>query len=324
MSRTHTPRGVARAASGGTLGGPSGRTLGGRLPPEAVFPAGRAGYDVRWLTLADGVRVRVVSCEPPDARPDAPVALFLHGWACSVYTWRKNLRAVADAGVRAVAFDLGGHGLSDKPLVTERYTVPAMVGDVLQVMDALGLERPVVVGHSMGGGIALRLAIDAPERVAALVLPAPVGFGSIGLMKVMRWITPSPVEAVLPYVTPKWAFRVALWRAYGRIGHQDPEDADEYWAPTRDPAFLRVLCRLSRAFDWTDGVPADLARVRCPTTVLFGGRDHLVRPGACRRYVECIPGVRWTTVADAGHTFPEELPDLVNAEVLRAARGEVT
>jgi pimeloyl-ACP methyl ester carboxylesterase len=129
------------------------------------------------------------------------------------------------------------------------------------------------------------------------------------------------VEVVLPYLVPRWTFRVALWRAYGKIGHASPRDIDEYWAPTRDPAFVRVLCRLSHTFDWTHGDPDELARVRCPTTVLFGEHDHLVRSDASRTYVECLPQARWEVVPGAGHTLPEEVPERVNAAVLAAARA---
>jgi pimeloyl-ACP methyl ester carboxylesterase len=246
-----------------------------------MFPAGRTGYETRMLTLADGLRVRAVLCEPDVHAPDAPVAVFVHGWACSLFTWHRNLRAVADAGVRVAAFDLKGHGLSDKPLGMSGYTLPAMTRHLLDVLDALGIERPLLVGHSMGCAMALRVAIEAPDRVRGLVLAAPVGFGAIGLMRVVPWVTPPPIEALLPYLVARWMFRIGLWRAYGRVGRPAPGDLDEYWAPTQDPAFMRVLCRLARAFDWTDGDPEELSRVCCPTTVLFGSRDHLVRPNAC-------------------------------------------
>jgi pimeloyl-ACP methyl ester carboxylesterase len=293
--------------------------LGGRLPPAEMFPAGRAGYETRFLTLPGGLRVRAVLCEPDAAAPDAPTAVFVHGWACSLFTWHRNLRPVADAGVRVATFDLKGHGLSDKPLDMAEYTLPAMTRHLLDVLDALGIERALLVGHSMGCAMALRVAMEAPGRVARLVLAAPVGFGAIGVMRVVPWVTPPPIEQILPWLMFRWTFRIGLWRAYGHVGRPAPGDLDEYWAPTQDPAFIKVLCRLARAFDWTDGDPEELSRVRCPTTVLFGGRDHLVRPSACARYVDHIPDVEMETVPGAGHTLPEEVPDVVNGAVLRAA-----
>ncbi|AHG91980.1 hypothetical protein J421_4443 [Gemmatirosa kalamazoonensis] len=298
------------------------RTLGGRLPPAEMFPAGRAGHEVRWLTLPSGLRLRAVACEPEPGTelPDAPPVVFVHGWACSIYTWRRNLRAVADAGARVFAFDLTGHGLSDKPLDYRWYSVPAQAQQLREVLDGLGLDRVLLVGHSMGAAISLRLAIDTPERVAGLVLAAPVGFGAISLMRYLAAITPPPVEAILPYIAQRWWFRVGLWRAYGRLGHASARDVDEYYAPTQFPAFLRILCRLSRAFTWTAGDPAELGRVRCPTTVLFAGRDHLVKHDSCRPFVRCLPHAEVKVEPQAGHTLAEEAPGLVNEAVLRTLR----
>lgn len=283
-----------------------------------MFPARDAGYAVHRLALSNGCNLRAI--ERAATRDASDVVCFVHGWACSVYTWRHNMPAVSDAGRRSVAFDLLGHGLSDKPLRDALYTLPAMAAQLREVLDAMGIARPVLVGHSMGAAIALRLALDAPERVAGLVLAAPVGFGAISDMHLLHRLTPPPVERVIPYLTPRWAFRVALWRAYGRIRRATARDVDEYYAPTADPAFLRVLCRLSHAFDWSSGDPSALAGVRCPTAVLFGGRDHLVRASACGRYTAALPDARVDEIPDAGHALPEEVPEIVNAAILRLAR----
>jgi pimeloyl-ACP methyl ester carboxylesterase len=285
-----------------------------------MFPAGRAGFAVRWLTLPSGLRVRAVVCEPPPSAEPPPVALFVHGWACSAYTWHRNLRVVAEAGIRAIAVDLKGHGLSDKPLDFPGYTLPAMGAHLLDILDALALDEAVLVGHSMGGAIALRLAIDAPDRVLGLVLPAPVGFGAIGWMRVVPWVTPAPVDPLLPHVAVRCTVRLGLWRAYGRIGRPTERDVDEYWAPSRGPAVGRAMRRLAHAVAWTSGRPEELARVRCPVSVIFGERDHLVRPAASEPIVRHLPDVRVETVARAGHTLPEEVPDVVNAAIIDAVR----
>jgi pimeloyl-ACP methyl ester carboxylesterase len=291
-----------------------------RLAPDEMFPRGVAGHEVRWLTLPDGLRVRAVLCEPPEPRDDAPVALFVHGWGCSVYSWRRTLRAVADAGIRALAFDLKGHGLSGKPLGTAHYTLPSLARHVTDVLDALELDRVVLVGHSMGGAISLRLALDAPERVAGLVLPAPIGFGAVSWMHLIPWLAPRPVEWAMPYLAFRWTFRVGLWRAYGHLGRPTARDVDEYWAPTRDPAFMRVLCELARAFEWTEGRPEELARVACPVEIVFGSRDHLVRPDICAPYIAHLREGRAQTIPEAGHALPEEVPDVMNAIIVDAVR----
>lgn len=289
----------------------------GRLAPGELFPSGWPGHDVHWLTLADGLRVRAVACEPPV--PSERVALFVHGWACSVYSWRHVLRPVADAGVRAIAVDLKGHGLSDKPLDLDGYTLPAMARHLDGIMDALRVERALLVGHSMGGAIALRQAIDAPARVAGLVLPAPVGFGAIDWMRVIPWVTPRPTDAILPHLAFRWTVSVGLWRAFGKLGRPTPRDVDEYWAPSADPAFPRAMRLLAHAFDWSRGRPEDLARVGCPTSIVFGERDHLVRPADAETLARHLRDVRIETVGRAGHALPDEVPAVVTAAVIDAA-----
>ena len=81
------------------------------LAAAEMYPARVAEVRARWVALPDGERVRVVEC----GRDDAPPVLLLHGWGCSVYAWRHIAPALAAAGWKAIAMDLRGHGLSDRP-----------------------------------------------------------------------------------------------------------------------------------------------------------------------------------------------------------------
>lgn len=99
--------------------------------------------------------------------------LFLHGLGGAAFLWEENLRAVAGAGLRAVALDLPGHGLSDDPL--PELDVAQGGAFVLGCMDALGMERAVLVGGSAGGLLAVQAALAAPDRVTALALMGAAG-----------------------------------------------------------------------------------------------------------------------------------------------------
>ena len=120
----------------------------------------------RTLALPSGDVVRVAEARPRDGR----AVLLLHGWAASLYSWRYVLPALARAGHRAVAVDLRGHGLSSESSGAAAYSTDAMVRHVCEIADALALEMPVVVGHSMSGRIALEYARFRPTKVAALGL----------------------------------------------------------------------------------------------------------------------------------------------------------
>ena len=287
-----------------------------------MFPAGWPGHRTHRLTLPGGERVRVVE-HPPIGRPadaDAPTVLFVHGWACSAYGWRRNLGPIAAAGYRALAPDLRGHGWSDKPLDdASRYGAVALAAQLADVLDAMGTRRALVVGHSMGAAVSLRLAAAHPDRVAALVLAAPVGFGGVSRTWWLRLVTPTVVEPLLGTVVTRPLFALGLRMGYGRLGNPTERDIDEYWAPTADPAFLRALRRVAHAFDWAVGPQEAYARVQCPVHCLFGERDDLIRLRTARAGMARLPRVRAETVPDAGHVLPEETPGVVNHTILTMA-----
>jgi pimeloyl-ACP methyl ester carboxylesterase len=172
----------------------------------------------------------------------------------------------------------------------------------------------------MGGGIAVRAATLAPARVAGLVLLAPVGFGVVNLARLASWLLPKPIDTVLPYLAWRLTARVALALAYGTDTRPSPRDVDEYWAPTADPAFVRVVREVTRAVDWRPGRPDELARVRCPAVVMFGRRDRIVRGDSADTYVRHLPDARLELVDGAGHVLPEEVPGQVNAVIVECAR----
>src|SRR5256885_6922263 len=150
----------------------------GILGPGEMFPAGDPAYRVSFPRLASGLRIRVVERGAADARP----ILLVHGWGCTAYVFRYNMPALAAAGFRTIAFDLKGHGLSDKPQNAAEYTIDALVEHLREVLDALGLEKPVLAGHSLGGTLIYHFACKYPERVRGLGLLAPAGLSGVPLM----------------------------------------------------------------------------------------------------------------------------------------------
>ena len=110
----------------------------------------------------NGVRLHV------DARGEGPPILLLHGFTGSARTWEPF--HAAWGGRRIIAPDLLGHGRSDCPADPQRYSLTATAADLRALLDALGVERCTVLGYSMGGRVALRFAVEAPARVAGLIL----------------------------------------------------------------------------------------------------------------------------------------------------------
>jgi len=100
---------------------------------------------------------------------EGPLVLLLHGWPELWYSWRHQLPALAEAGYHAVAPDVRGYGQSDKPEPIEAYAMKAMLQDYLGLLDALGEQQAVVVGHDWGAPMAWDSAALYPERYRAVV-----------------------------------------------------------------------------------------------------------------------------------------------------------
>jgi pimeloyl-ACP methyl ester carboxylesterase len=119
---------------------------------------------------ANGIRVHLAEMGPEDG----PVVLLCHGFPESWYSWRHQLKALGDAGYRAVAPDMRGYGQTDAPADGRAYTQLHHVGDMVGVLDAIGAAQAVIVGHDWGAPVAWNGALLRPDRfraVAAFSVP---------------------------------------------------------------------------------------------------------------------------------------------------------
>lgn len=293
----------------------SDEPIAGRLPPSAMYPAQDPRVAARMLTLASGLRVRVVECGPRDAPP----VLFLHGWGASAFTWRHNLPALAAAGCRAVAVDLKGHGLSDKPTGAGEYAFDAMLAHLREIIEALGGARPAVVAQSMTGALALELALEADPPVSRVALVNPVGLCALPIIPFACALTPTPTVRVAPWLVLRWAMAAGLRFVYGDPRRVTARDVDEYWAPSQFPGYARAMRALVHEFRWPPFPAERLARLRVPTLIVLGSRDRVVR--GARPVAERLTAARLVVVPGAGHAVNEERPDEVNPVLAEFVTG---
>ncbi|MEO7219665.1 MAG: alpha/beta hydrolase, partial [Gemmatimonadaceae bacterium] len=243
--------------------------LPGRLSPEEMFPAGDAALRAHYVALRSGIRVRAVEA----GAVDAPPVVFLPGWGCSAYIFRDTLGAIAAAGYRALAVDLKGHGLSDKPVSGGEYTLASMRSHVIDILDALGLGRVRLAGLSMGAALAAHVAAAEPERVSSLVLVSTVGFDGVPGLGAVQKMTPEPLMNLLPRIATRPALRLLLHGVYGKLISFSERDVDEYWAPTQFPEFTQAMRRLLHEFSWK----APFLTPAMPCLVVSGTLDYLAR-----------------------------------------------
>lgn len=285
-----------------------------------MFPAGDSLYLASYLKLSlRGAPIAIRAIETGESSAQH-VVVCIHGWACSVYSFRRLMPMLAESGLRVIAIDLPGHGRSDKPSDARFYTLDAQVECVLAAMDALGVTRALLVGHSMGGPIAARAAVLAPERVSALALLAPAGFGTEWEMRLLRALTPRPLAPVLPHLLRRWMFALMLDFAYGNRAHATERDVDEYWAPTQFPGFVRAMWDLLHCFQWSAGIDCGFGTLTLPAAILDGARDNFVIRRWVRRYAEVLTGATLTVLPECGHVVPEEAPEVVVQAIRRLLR----
>jgi epoxide hydrolase A/B len=111
----------------------------------------------------NGIRMHVAECGA------GPLVVLCHGFPESWYSWRHQVRALAEAGFHAVAPDMRGYGETDRPPAIEQYTLFHLVGDMVGLLDALGAEKAVIAGHDWGAPVAWHAALLRPDRFRGVI-----------------------------------------------------------------------------------------------------------------------------------------------------------
>lgn len=212
----------------------------------------------------------------------SPAIVFLHGAGGSHENWQKQLHALAPRG-NAVAVDLPGHGKSGGD---GHRTIAAYRDFVDRLLAALGLDRPVLVGHSMGGAIVQAMALAWPERLKGLVL---VGTGA------RLRVSPKIFEAIAAGAEEAAAF-IARWAYSSSFPPHLLADGER--ALRQAPA--EVMEGDFRACDAFDAME-QVGRIRLPTLVVCGAEDQLT-PAKYAEYLHRqIAGSRLRVIPRAGH-----------------------
>ncbi len=247
-------------------------------------------------------------------------ALLLHGQPGGAADWDGVVAALAG---RADAIAI------DRPGWDGRTPAQGLAGNAQAALDALeahGVERAVVVGHSLGAAIAAWLAVHHRERVSALVLVAPAA-NLAALSRMDRWLA-APVLAELSGAAAMAGLGLALSvdLLRGRLAAAAGLP-DGYLRRARTtllaPAAWRAYAIEQRAL--VHGVAAlepGLETIAVPTRILVGDRDRIVSPTASRRLARQIPAARLVVAPGAGHLLPQRAPGFVADEILAALRGD--
>ena len=276
-----------------------------RLPERGLYPQGYPGVAARFVELRSGLRVRVIEA---GSVGDPPIVV-VPGWGCGGWIFHDALPTVAACGFRAIAVELKGHGLSDKPTSPADYTLQSMGDHLIEVLDALDLRRTGLVGHSMGAAIAVQAAAVIPDRVSAIVLAAPVGFAGVRGMALFRFLTPAFALSIFPLLATRLLIRGMLAVVYGSLRRPTSEDVEEFYAPTQTPGATTALRHLLHEFEWNRPFP-DLSM---PFMTIVGSEDILSPQADLARYAGGNRDNASLVIEGAGHVIFDEAPEIVNA-----------
>jgi pimeloyl-ACP methyl ester carboxylesterase len=238
-----------------------------------------------------------------------PVVLFIHGILGSQRQW-AHLVDTMDEDHRVLLPDLFGHGESAKPLGD--YSLSAHAASMRDLLDHLGIERVTLVGHSLGGGIAMQFFYLFPERVDRLVLVSSGGLGREvnlvlrsatlpGAAQVLSVIASAPVLARvegLGRVASKLGWRPgadigAIWRGFTSLG--DRESRRAFLATTR--AVIDIGGQSISAHDHLEGA------LPIPTMIVWGSKDRMIPSSHALSVEQALPDCRVELFEGAGH-FP--------------------
>jgi pimeloyl-ACP methyl ester carboxylesterase len=263
----------------------------------------------------DGVGIHYV-----DRGQGQPLVL-IHGLGGSIYNFRYNIPALSEH-MRVVALDLKGFGYSERPAAGD-YSLAAQARLVGELMDRLGIPRAAVLGHSMGGAIALRLAATSPEKVDRLIL---VGSAPPSRM-VPRFAGIPPLPSLLRLGTALVLHQPRLREIVLRQGYYDPsflspEMLAEFRRFARTRGSTNAIARLLS--DAARDEPVDLSRISQPVLLLWGGHDRWTSLRLARWLADQIPDARLEVIERARHMVLEERAEEANEAILAFLAGGST
>jgi pimeloyl-ACP methyl ester carboxylesterase len=266
----------------------------------------RRESSVERARLSSGVEIEYEVAGQENARPGDRPFVLVHGYTGSRDDWREQLPRLAELG-RTIAIDQRGHGGSSNTSDPAGYTLDQLSDDLDEALDLLGIDHCDLLGHSMGGMVALRLVLARPERISSLVLMDTAARGmALGQSKIMKGSFMLVRKAGMP------ALAKLMKLGAKKLGAPSPAaqasiDAmgfDAWWARIEakllamDPV---AFATLGEAIAEQEPLLDRLGEIACPTSIIVGAQDAPFVPAA-DELERGIAGARRTTIANAAHS----------------------
>ena len=248
---------------------------------------------------------------------EGPPLLLFHGLGASVATWRDNIGPLSRA-FRVFAVDLPGHGDSDKPDID--YSVGALVRFTVELIDTLGLERPAIVGSSVGGALALMTALSHPGRVSRLVLVDSASLGKE--VSIYIRLVSIPGLGELLESSRVGGTRFMLYNVFHDRSFVTQELLDEFYRSRRMPGAKEAVVKVIRNTVNLLGIRNEyvlldrLAGLDVPLMLVWGAQDQILPVAQAYRAQRAAPQVRLHVFDQYGHWPQMEKASEFNSAVL--------
>ncbi len=238
--------------------------------------------------------------------------ILIHGYTSTLYTWRSNMPELAKH-FSVWSLDLPGFGYSDKPKEFD-YSLAGYADFMVKFMDAMGIKKAILVGNSMGGGVAMESYFKYPDRVEKLVLIDSMGYpeneGFI-LFTLMKYPV---IGEVLMSFNYRWVIKDSLTSGiYYNNAFVTDDVVDSYYNVYKTENGRKAPLWVGRHIDDAKDLNSDkIKTIKAPTLVIWGEEDTLIPVSHAQYFKRDIPGAEVQIIAEAGHLPHEEHPDVVN------------
>lgn len=241
---------------------------------------------------------------------NAPPLLLIHGFTASNFVWKDVLVPIAEQGFRVIAPDLVGFGFSEKPKDGE-YTIEAQARMITGLMDALGMERAILVGSSYGGAVAATCALDDGERVRALVLVDAV-INDYAKQRFLLRLAAAPVigDVLSPLMLGSRSLVHQQLRKGYAPGNRHLFDAERITAhhrPLRAASTQRAALLTLRRWS-AERIEREASGIQQPTLLIWGEVDPEIPLAHGRKLFEQIQDSQLIVFRRCGHMPMEEYP----------------
>src|SRR5499427_250003 len=250
----------------------------------------------------NGIRMGFYEAGP---KTDKPPVVLCHGWPELAFSWRHQIKALSEAGIRVIAPDQRGYGASDRPEPVEDYDMEHLTGDLVGLLDHLKIDKAIFVGHDWGGFVVWQMPLRHASRVA----------GVVGV-NTPHWPR-APVDPIA-------LFRQRFGDHMYIVQFQDPSrEPDKIFGSRVEQtfdAFMRKPAKRSQEAPADQPVAGLDHTVRVPSLMIMAENDHVLPPSAADGMEKLVPDLEKYLVRDSGHWTQQEQPEEVSAKLIEWRR----